>query len=461
LRRKILEVCSSLHLLQRRRADFAVALNRYPAVKHAAIAAAVVQRLWGPKSVEPIAFESRTSAVCDWGEPCAGTRRGTVVVALCTSINMVDGFDILAISFTAPAIGSEWTLSVRELGLLFSAGLAGMTLGALLLSPLADSLGRKKTVLYALAALTVGMCLSGFATGIRSLLLCRLMTGAAVGALLPTINTIAAEAGARNRDLAVSIQGAGFPLGGFLGGLAALAGLSAGWRTIYFVGACLSLLLLAAVALGLRSEPRIRSGLRSASFHWRGRTDPLSLLMCACFFLLMFTFYFLTSWTPTLLTRLGLSASAGISGAILMNMGGVTGDIIFTLLVMRWRAGPVGAVLMMLCFAAVLLFALAPLSLVVLGPLSFVIGFLLFASILSLYASAPWVYPVELRAGGTGFALGIGRIGATVGPYVGGVLIATGWSRGSFLPIMSVPLVATAVLLGLLSSSSKSPRRVP
>lgn len=442
-------------------------------------AAAVGSGLRGSEPVDPIALQPPIGAVRGVGEPADGGRGGAFAVALCTAINMVDGFDILAISFTAPAIGSEWSLSVHQLGLLFSAGLAGMTLGALLLSPLADSWGRKKTVLYALTVLTAGMCFSGFAGDITSLLLSRMMTGAAVGALLPTINTIAAEAGVRNRDLAVSIQGAGFPLGGFLGGLISLAGLPSGWRTLYFAGACLSLLLLSAVALWLASKRRVRCELRSdstaeaarpppraetpgagsLSFHWRGRTRVLSLLICACFFLLMFTFYFLTSWTPTLLTRLGLSRSAGISGAILMNMGGVTGDILFALLVLRWRAGPLGAVLMMLCFAVVIVFALAPLSLVVLAPLSFAIGFLLFASILSLYASAPRVYPVELRAGGTGFALGIGRIGATIGPYVGGVLIAAGWDRGSFLPVMAIPLVATAVLLAVLSNSSKSPRR--
>src|SRR5512142_240758 len=68
-------------------------------------------------------------------------------VTICMAINMLDGFDVLAIAFTGPLIAKQWALSATQLGLLFSAGLAGMTVGSLLLSPLADIFGRRRLVL--------------------------------------------------------------------------------------------------------------------------------------------------------------------------------------------------------------------------------------------------------------------------------------------------------------------------
>jgi len=397
--------------------------------------------------------------------PRSERNRTPLAIALCTVINMIDGFDILAISFTAPAIGREWHLGPEVVGLLFSAGLAGMTLGALFLSPFADWKGRKSTLVWALGLVAVAMTCSALSIGIATLIVARLATGAGVGAIMPTINTITAESGFSRRDVAVSIQGAGFPLGGFLGGVITLAIPTANWRWIYFAGAGLSVLLLLAVAISL---PRVRKSAADSTddrapilteINLRRRVGSLidarvgrsSGLICFCFFLLMFTFYFLTNWTPTLLTRLGLSAKIGVSGSILMNAGGILGDVAFTLLLLRWSASRVGVAFLALCFGTVVLFAYVPLILVAILPVALLMGFLLFGSMLSLYAVVPLVYPGHARAGGTGFALGIGRIGATVGPYVGGLLIGAGWTRDMFLLTMAVPLIACAVLLQVLA----------
>jgi MFS family permease len=391
--------------------------------------------------------------------------RSVLAVALCTVINMIDGFDILAISFTAPAIGRDWHLSPQALGLLFSAGLAGMTLGALFLSPFADWKGRKSTLVWALGFVGVAMICSAGSVGIATLIGARLATGAGVGAIMPTINTITAESGFSRRDVAVSVQGAGFPIGGFLGGMITLAIPSPNWRWVYLAGAGLSLLLLLSVAIWLprarksATEPaagpaRISSG-RGLQRRFGSLIDVRvglsSVLICFCFFLLMFTFYFLTNWTPTLLTRLGLSAKIGVSGSILMNAGGILGDATFTLLLLRWNASRVGIAFLVLCFGTVILFAYVPLILVAILPVALFMGFLLFGSMLSLYAVVPLVYPGRARAGGTGFALGTGRIGATVGPYVGGLLIGAGWARDTFLLTMAVPLIACAALLLILA----------
>lgn len=406
-------------------------------------------------------------------------------VALCTVINAVDGFDILAIAFTAPGIARDWGLHPTQLGLLFSAGLAGMTLGALALSPLADYWGRRRTVLLSLTLITVGMLGSAVAPGLGWLIAARAITGAGVGAMMPTINTVVAEfANDRRRDLSVCLQGAGFPLGGALGGIGVYFLADVSWRWVFAAGGAFSLLLIVPVLLWMpesmdfliaRRPPRAlerlnallrRIGLTAidslpeSPSRERGRIPQLvrlrslqldGLLICSSFFLLMFTFYFLTNWTPKLLTGYGLSVRVGISGAVLMNLGGFIGDLVFAALMIRWPASRVGPIFMALCFLTVAAFAFLPMRIELLAPVALLMGFLLFGSMLSLYAMVPTIFPALVRTTGTGIALGVGRIGATIGPYVGGVLIGMEWDRPSYLLAMAAPLLLCAVLTRSLS----------
>jgi MFS family permease len=77
-----------------------------------------------------------------------------MVVVICTLLNMIDGFDVLAISFTAPVIAKEWGVAPATLGILLSAGLAGMALGSLALSPLADLMGRRGVIVVSTAIIS-------------------------------------------------------------------------------------------------------------------------------------------------------------------------------------------------------------------------------------------------------------------------------------------------------------------
>jgi MFS transporter, AAHS family, 4-hydroxybenzoate transporter len=65
-------------------------------------------------------------------------------MALCGVLLIFDGFDTQAIGYVAPAILREWRVGCPELGPIFSSGLAGLMLGALLLGPIADRFGRKR-----------------------------------------------------------------------------------------------------------------------------------------------------------------------------------------------------------------------------------------------------------------------------------------------------------------------------
>ena len=135
-----------------------------------------------------------------------------------------------------------------------------------------------------------------------------------------------------------------------------------------------------------------------------------------------------------------------------MNLGGVMGDLVFAGLTIRWSACRLGPAFMVACFVTVLVFAILPAGPQSLMLISLTVGFLLFGSMASIYAIVPIIYPVTRRTSGTGLTLGLGRIGAAAGPYVGGLLIAMGWHRTTYLLIMSVPLLLCAA--GILSLSN-------
>jgi MFS family permease len=147
------------------------------------------------------------------------TWRQWAAVAVCVLLNVIDGFDILVTSTAAGVIRHELGLSAASLGLVLSASLAGMMLGALLFAPLADRYGRRPLILACLAVELVGMIAAGFASNALELMAFRLATGLGVGAMMPVLNTIVAEVSSpARRNVAITLQAAGYPAGGLAAG---------------------------------------------------------------------------------------------------------------------------------------------------------------------------------------------------------------------------------------------------
>jgi AAHS family 4-hydroxybenzoate transporter-like MFS transporter len=65
-------------------------------------------------------------------------------------------------------------------------------------------------------------------------------------------------------------------------------------------------------------------------------------------------------------------------------------------------------------------------------------------------ALSVYFYPVALRSTGLGWGLGIGRIGAIVGPLAVGYLLTSGWPSPAIFAVMAVPmLVGASVILAM------------
>ena len=402
-----------------------------------------------------------------------------VVLGLCLLVNALDGYDLQAAAFTSTSIMSEWGVATGAMGLtIFSVGVLGVGLGSFVLAPVADRLGRRPTVLIGLLLITVGMLTVSITATPLQLSGLRFLTGLGIGILFPTLNTLVSEyTPVAWQSLAVSVYATGYPIGAALSGALAPALIGHfGWRSVYVAGGAASLLLTLAViallpeslefllkvqprdalqrarviAIRLQVAPVDALPARQAAV----RPSPLTpfepqlvrrtLLISAAFFLLWLTEFFVVTWTPTILSREGLSLAAASRGGVMLTLGGMAGTLLVGAFGMSF--GLVRVVGLYLCasFFTTLVFAVANVqaSMVLVCA---VLGFLLFGSAVGLYAVAARIFPLEVRATGTGVALAFGRAGAVVGLSLGGLLMGLGWARGTYVSILALPVVAAAL----------------
>src|SRR5476651_1983020 len=168
----------------------------------------------------------------------------------CAAVLFLDGFDTQAIGYVAPALAKEWGLSKATLGPVFSAGLFGLMIGALVFGPLADRVGRRKIIIYSTLAFGVGTLATAFARDVDTLLAIRFLTGLGLGGAMPNAIAMTSEFNPRRRRATmVMIMFCGFSVGAALGGLLAAALIPQfGWRTVIVIGGVVPLLLVPILA---------------------------------------------------------------------------------------------------------------------------------------------------------------------------------------------------------------------
>ena len=407
------------------------------------------------------------------------------IMAICIVglLSGLDGFDVLSITFVAPALAHEWGIAKATLGLVLSSGLAGMAAGSLFIAPLADLSGRRNLLVLGLIAMGAGSLLSAFAQGVPDLCAYRVLTGLGIGIVVATITPLAAEfANTRRRPLAVSAISIGYPLGGVVGGtLAAYLIHTHGWRSVFIVGAIFSALCLPAIFAGLPESPGfllargrpgdldrltglLRRFGREDAIGLPGGETPHKIAYAALFrpglrrstasltvanFLCVVAVYYFLSWLPQMVVDAGFKPSVASLASAVANLAGAGACLALGLTSRscaraRGAAGGRGAS-----------FGRAPANLAFLMRAAAVCGGLLLACIYTLYATLTVSFPPLARASASGFIVGVGRIGSMLGSYVTGWLFAAGMSR------FDVSLVFGAfVLLGGFSLLIAPPRPI-
>ena len=407
-----------------------------------------------------------------------------LAIGICIVLNMIDGFDVLVMAFTASSVSAEWALNGAQVGLLLSAGLFGMAAGSLFIAPWADRFGRVPLILFCLLLSGVGMLLSSLSQTPLQLALLRGLTGLGIGGILASSNVIASEfANKRWRGLAVSLQSTGYALGATLGGLLSVWLLTHfGWRSVFIFGGAVTLAVIPLVllflpesldflitrrpvnALARINRLAVRLGqpalgelplIPSTPNAGKGRLAQLlapesrrtTLLIWLLFFLVMFGFYFVMSWTPKLLVAAGLSAQQGISGGVLLSVGGIFGAALIGALASRWRLTRVLALFMLISAVLLVLFVGSASSVSMALGLGLLIGLFVNGCVAGLYALSPIVYDASVRTTGVGWGIGIGRIGAILSPTVAGVLLDSGWQPLHLYGVFAVVFVIAAIVL--------------
>ena len=140
--------------------------------------------------------------------------RQLFIVGICFAINFADGFDVIAMSVTAPIVSRQMGIQPSELGAVFSAALFGMAIGSLVLAPLSDKVGRRSIILHSVFAISLSMLLTAFAGALWQLVSLRFLTGIGIGAVLASATSITSEfIPERRRSLAIILVATGFTVG--------------------------------------------------------------------------------------------------------------------------------------------------------------------------------------------------------------------------------------------------------
>ena len=395
--------------------------------------------------------------------------------------------DVLVISYTAPVIASSWDISFKALGVVFSSGVFGMAVGALLLAPYADKIGRKKIILLSTIIISIGILLTGFSKNIYHLILLRFLSGIGIGTMLAsTVSLVSEYTPNRSRDFWVSFILAGYPLGAILAGYLSNYILKYySWEDVYIAFGLISIFfipiiyffLLESVDFLLKNQPknalsRVNLILKKLDFSkieflptkinigskipvnslFQAKYIDSTIKLWTAFFFSFACLYFLISWIPKIVTELGLSLELGIYSGTVFNIGAFFGIVtqgyfsskfglkkiislflIVTCIIMTQIQHFFGSDWMLFIFS--------------------VLGFTIQGGFVGLYSIAARIYPTEFRTTGVGWGIGAGRLGAVLGPLVAGVLIGAGISISMNFIIFAVAALIAALFTHIISIS--------
>ncbi len=409
------------------------------------------------------------------------------LLLICAAVLFLDGFDTQAIGYVAPALAKEWGLTKAALGPVFSAGLFGLMIGALLFGPLADRIGRKKIIIFSTLAFGLGALVTAFVQDVNTLLAIRFLTGLGLGGAMPNAIAMTSEFNPRRRRATmVMIMFCGFSVGAALGGLLAAALIPQfGWRSVFVVGGVAPLLLVPILALrlpesvrflaltGRANEPVAQllglispkaafapatqfvidepglAGIPVLHLFRDGRT-LVTLLLWVVFFMSLLDLYFLSNWLPTVLNDLGASVSGAAAIGSMLQVGGVVGTFALGSIIDRFSFRALALVYFIAVFAVGAIGQLGH-SVVFVTLAIFAAGFCIVGGQIAANALAAAFYPTSVRATGVGWALGIGRVGSIVGPLVGGALLTMKWSTAEVFMAAAVAALCAAIAAFSLS----------
>jgi len=379
------------------------------------------------------------------------------VAALCTLVQICDGYDLNSVAWAVPSLIRTWHLPPAMFTTAFLWSSIGILVGALSAGPIGDRFGRRPLLLVSLAIFGIASLLTASAGTLGMLTLWRFFTGIGIGGGFSGAAALTGDyTPHRLRATMIMATFTGAPAGGFLGGqIVALLLAHFDWPVIFIVGGAFPLVLVVALALWLPESPRflarkrimsprdtallkrldiaptksdvvdVAQGNPVAMLFGRGYALQTVLLWIVYFCSLMNLFLF-AYWMPTVLSLIGYTPSEAVFASSIRDFGGMFAVLYLGLAIDR--LGPertlalhygIGAL-----FIAVIALVALPYALLLL--MSFLAGTTIIGSQTGANGTCGKLYPARMRTSGLGWALGIGRLGGVAAPVLGGYLLALG-----------------------------------
>ncbi|EKA71090.1 MFS transporter [Acinetobacter baumannii] len=385
-----------------------------------------------------------------------------LLVGLCILLNIVDGYDVQVMSFTAASVSKEWALSGSVLGILISLGLVGMAFGSLFIAPIADKVGRRTIILSCLLLSGITMLFSSHVMNPYQLGILRFITGIGIGGLLTNGAVMANEFSTTKwKNLSVALLSTGYAIGAVVGGMIAyrLIG-TVGWRSVFMCGGIFTLTVLVLVYFVLpesveyqlikrqpNSIERINKTLAKFNIQaihsfpaykelthgkvsiktlFKGNFKARTIFVWIAFFSVMAGQYFILTWTPKLLTMAGMTPEQGVSLGIILNFGGILGAILMAFLTVRYQINLVLSSFFALTAIFITVFVLNSENYIYSMWIAVLVGIFNNGCVAGMYALANSTYDTEIRATGVGSAITMGRLGGILSPLGAGYLLDAG-----------------------------------
>lgn len=382
-----------------------------------------------------------------------------LVLALCFAVIVFDGYDLIVYGAVVPALlqYTPWGLTPPEAGAIGSYALIGMLIGALVAGAITDYVGRRKVMLVSVTWFSICMALCAIAPSAEMFGVFRLLGGLGLGGVMPTAIALTAEySAAHRRSTNNALMFSGYPVGGIIAALLALALLPVfGFRIMFWIGA---VPLFTVVPLlwkylpesvsykAAAAEPTRKRGI--AALFTREHILPAVLFAVTSFFGLLLV-YGLNTWLPQIMKTAGYPLEGSLLFLVMMNVGAVVGAVLVAPIGDRLGMKPVTIAAFVAAAVSIYLLS-SPSPAIVMYLLVAVAGFGTVGTQILVNGYVAMHFPAEVRATALGWTLGIGRLGAIVGPTFGGILLASGleveWNFYAF----AIPAAIGALVVVLL-----------
>lgn len=430
-------------------------------------------------------MQKQTKNVTQWFDDLKLNRFHVLLVLLVAITLIFDGYDSQIIAYIMPHLVKEWNLNPIVAGSVASYGFFGLMVGASGFGMISDRIGRKKSLMLAVAIFSTFSGISYFAPDFKTFVTLRFLAGIGMGGAMPIAITLISEfAPAKIRAKAVTTMFGGFTLGWAVAGLMAMLIIPTnGWRPLLLIG-LIPIAIIPLIALYLPesvrflvSKKRYDEAIReihkieklacleptswSAENLFQEETKQtngiqilfspslkrMTILIWITYFFNLLVVYGLSSWLPSLLVKNGFSMVKSYSFGIVQAVGATVGGFILGWVMDKF--GRKAGLSLFYILGGISLwvfgFATSNTTLLIAGAAT---GIFIIGTQIAQHVIAGEIYPTHARSTGIGYALTIGRLGSIVGPLMGGYIQQMGqFSFGQYFVIFSIPAFLCGILV--------------